>query len=465
MARITANDAVQLASVSDNERIQILYRYLVKKQDQKTIAGEVYHNYDDWASMSISLVTRGYGFHGGRSRGKYPRVPIEAIRDFVWEYRAENYDGGLDEGTFDIFLKEWYERGESNDDSFNSPPQSTQRVETPRAAPRASVSSAGGGFSAAGGTGGGSYGGSSGGGSSYRRTTYSASGRRSLRISPILVLIVIAALLWGGGKLLDLGRGAIAGGKNALSKVNSYLAVEYNAEVFEYEGIDYIGNQRFNKPDGVCMQVQGRSYTLGYFDGGTVEGFGVVTKDDAYQIDMGVFKKSLLTGFGVHRCGDVTYVGVFKKGVPDGVGYRYCNGTEQIVKFKSVDKGSISFEDELKVIAEKKGDKWYKVNGKELELKENTYKGLTFPEDGTVQMDGISISLKIDGSILYNSEEAELTWTPTSCCYDSILEDGEGTSLRYTHDGALAGVVEGEHRFKKKDGIHWQTFSTDIVLS
>ena len=381
----------------------------------------------------------------------------------MWEYSAEDYYGGLEEGTFDRFLKDWYNRRKEESAPQNVPRQQNQAPEKPAAVPRPPVNPTVGGPS--GGAGGGSYGGCAGGGSSYQKTVYRPSGGGGVNFPRIFVLIAVVALLWGGGKVLDLGRGVLAGGKNALAKANSYLAAEYYAEMFEYEGIDYIGNQRFNKPDGVCMQVQGRSYTLGYFEGGTVEGFGTITRDDAYQIDMGVFKASLLTGFGVHRYGDVTYVGVFKKGVPSGIGYRCCDGIEQLVKFKSIEKGARSFESDLKVIAEKKGGSWYKPNGKELKLKDGAYKGLSFPADGTIQADGVSVTLKTDGSISYLSEEANLNWTPTSCSYDSILEDGEGTMLQYSHDGTLAGMLEGEHRFKKKDGTHWQTFSTEIVLS
>ena len=52
-----------------------------------------------------------------------------------------------------------------------------------------------------------------------------------------------------------------------------------------------------------------------------------------------------------------------------------------------------------------------------------------------------------------------------SCGYNSILVDGEGTSLYYYYDETGAGSLEGEHRFKKKDGTHWQAFSTDIYIT
>jgi len=107
MARISPDEANQLASVSYKKRVQILYGYLVKNMNQKDLAEYVYGDYGDWASMRISLVTRGYGFHQGRSRGKYASVPQYVIEEFVQEYDAENYNGGLNEGTFDDFLSDY----------------------------------------------------------------------------------------------------------------------------------------------------------------------------------------------------------------------------------------------------------------------------------------------------------------------------------------------------------------------
>ena len=104
MARISPDEANQLAGVSYEHRVQILYGYLEKGMNQKDLAEYVYDDYSDWASMRISLVTRAYGFHQGRSRGKYRNIPESVIEAFVQEYDAENYSGGLAEGTFDDFL-------------------------------------------------------------------------------------------------------------------------------------------------------------------------------------------------------------------------------------------------------------------------------------------------------------------------------------------------------------------------
>ena len=71
MGRMTENDCRVLQSIGDRDRANILYLYLVKGMPQKDIAEQVFDNYDDFASQTISVVTRSYGFHGGTGRGRY----------------------------------------------------------------------------------------------------------------------------------------------------------------------------------------------------------------------------------------------------------------------------------------------------------------------------------------------------------------------------------------------------------
>jgi len=61
MGRMTDNDRRSLESVDNDARARILYKYLAEGKKQALIAEEVYRNYDDWASQSISLVTRAFG--------------------------------------------------------------------------------------------------------------------------------------------------------------------------------------------------------------------------------------------------------------------------------------------------------------------------------------------------------------------------------------------------------------------
>ena len=113
MGRMTENDCRVLQSIGDRNRDNILYLFLVKGMSQKDIAEQVFDNYDDFASQTISVVTRSYGFHGGTGRGRYFSIPSEIIRDFVSRYSPEEYDGGLDEGTFDAFIRSYTRRIEA----------------------------------------------------------------------------------------------------------------------------------------------------------------------------------------------------------------------------------------------------------------------------------------------------------------------------------------------------------------
>lgn len=105
MGRMTENDSRVLQSISDRDRTDILYLYLVKGATQKDIAIEIYDDYDDFASQTISVVTRSYGFHNGRGRRGYPSLSRDVIRGFVERYAPEEYDGGLDEGSFDRYIR------------------------------------------------------------------------------------------------------------------------------------------------------------------------------------------------------------------------------------------------------------------------------------------------------------------------------------------------------------------------
>lgn len=107
MGRMTDNDANVLSGIDDDIRTEILFQYLVRGQNMKDIAASVLGNYDDFASQTVSVVTRGYGFHQGSGRGRYRSVSYEIIENFVREYQPEDYNGGLDEGTFDDFLQDY----------------------------------------------------------------------------------------------------------------------------------------------------------------------------------------------------------------------------------------------------------------------------------------------------------------------------------------------------------------------
>ena len=137
MARINDKQAEILARVSDEERVRILYKYLAQGKKQAIIAQEVYDDYDDWASENISLVTRAFGFHNQAGKGKYRQVPEDAFWDFVEEFSPEGYHGGLDAGTFDRWLKEWYQRqNDQSDDDEDYGYETEEPVYIPTPNPR-----------------------------------------------------------------------------------------------------------------------------------------------------------------------------------------------------------------------------------------------------------------------------------------------------------------------------------------
>lgn len=436
MGRMTENDSRNLQQIGPWDRTEILYRYLVLGEDMKTVAREVYDDDGDFASQSISVVTRAFGFHNGRGRGRYRTVSRKAVAAFVETYSPEYCRGGLDEGTFDEFLREYMEEEETG----ASIPEPAVRVNPTRPTgvstrPVCSaVRPSGGGYT------------SSGGG--YAPAGASRSG--GVKLGPIAAVVLVVVLLLGGSRLIQSG-------KLFVGKVDSFLSGEYQAEIFNYEGAQYLGNQRFNKPDGVCMRLDGSDCTLGYFEGGKLDGYGLVARS-GITLEMGPFKKDQLHGWGIHRVDGVVYVAQFKKGAPTGYGYRYEGGTEQLVKFKSAQAGGLRYDNALKVVATRQGDAWYKENGKELKVTKDTYKGITYLGAGRIRVNDVEYSFDPAGEVFYDSEEIQLSWDTTDCMYDSILEDEEGTRLVYT----FGQEIRGSHQYETKQGLVTKSFSAQV---
>lgn len=106
MGRMADNDANALSQIRNGARARVLYLYLVQGWNMKDIAEEVFDDYDDFSSQRVSVVTRSYGFHQGRGRGRYRDIPESLIKSFVRDHAPEDdeYGGGLDEGTFDRYV-------------------------------------------------------------------------------------------------------------------------------------------------------------------------------------------------------------------------------------------------------------------------------------------------------------------------------------------------------------------------
>jgi len=447
MARITENDATTIAGIDESLRAAVLYDYLAKGMKQAPLGEKYFGTEGSFAGEPISALTRGFGFHQGAGRGKYSRVPMEAFEEFVSTYYPENRLGGLDAGTFDRFLKEWYQRQNEEDDDENdfyiptprpnpNPiPTPNPRPTPPRPNPRPTPPIGGG-------------------GGAHRQQTYVNTSGNLGSLAPILLLAAVCVLLWGGSKAVNWGR-------VTLSNVNSFLSAEYQAEIFEYEGKEFLGNQRFNKPEGACMRFDGgMDYTIGYFEGAELDGYGIMIREDGDDLKAGVFKKNVLNGYAILRCNGVDYVANFKKGVANGYGYCFNRGAEQIVKFKKVSADAVNFS-ATEIVAERSGDQWLKPNGKPLKMKDNTYKGITWLREGLIAIGDVEYYFDAEtGEAYYDGPETRLSWDNEGCEYDSILSDDEGTWLYYDY----ADGVQGKHQYEEKGDLRINTFSADISI-
>lgn len=83
------NDFIQ---TSNEERIEVLYRYLVKGESGTYIA-ENYYNNKNYA-WKISAITQGYCEKGGKNRGKVSAT-IDEIKLFVETYFEGTYQSGI----------------------------------------------------------------------------------------------------------------------------------------------------------------------------------------------------------------------------------------------------------------------------------------------------------------------------------------------------------------------------------
>lgn len=438
-------------SIHPKRRGEILCRYLKEKESLGSIGSDLFGTEGGMGSQRPSQVTRAFGFSGRNVAGTYWNVPEDAFYDFAAEMRPENTGSGLAPGTFDRWLKDWYNRQknqpvmdevEDENEEYDEPifiPSPRPRP-NPNPVPRPTPP----------------IGGS---GTPQRQKVYVNSTPNLGPFAPILLLVVVCLALWGAGKVMDFGRFAIFSGKQMVGNVNNFLSAAYNAEIFEYEGAEFIGNQRFNKPEGACMRLDGgMDYTIGYFEGEHLDGYGIIVKEDGEDIKAGVFKKDVLNGYAILRCNGVDYVANFKKGAANGYGYCYNRGTEQFVKFKKVSADAVNFS-ATEVVAERQGENWIKPNGKKLKLKDNTYKGIQWLREGLIAIDGVEYYFDAEmGEAYYDGPETRLSWDIEGCEYDSILSDDEGTWLYYTTGEGL----EGKHQYYEKKDLLINTFEVGI---
>ncbi|HEM5123786.1 TPA: hypothetical protein U1246_001714, partial [Streptococcus suis] len=103
-------------NTSLDERVEVLYRYLVKGESGNYIAEELFNNKN--YAWKISAITQGYCEKGGKNRGKVPAT-IDEIQLFVETYPEGTYEHG-------ITISNWLQN-KSNSESSSF---ATKRIDT-----------------------------------------------------------------------------------------------------------------------------------------------------------------------------------------------------------------------------------------------------------------------------------------------------------------------------------------------
>lgn len=165
---------------------------------------------------------------------------------------------------------------------------------------------------------------------------------------------------------------------------------KYQFQVFSYKDAMYAGNQKSGKPQGLCASIPqdsgGTFYALGEFEGGMINGYGIVCTSDIalqswhfneveesefdkakLQIKMGEMKSGVLNGYGlIWTSPEEITLGYFKEGKLKKYGCRVLLD----------ERGSIVSVEILKKDKVKK------------RLESGTYKGITFkPEENSITID------------------------------------------------------------------------------
>lgn len=427
MGCMTDSDRNVLRPIPPQIRGEILFCYLYRGMSQQQISYVVLGKAlnDPWAAQVISTVLRAYGFHQGRQRGKYPHVPREKTLAFAYAYAPEMYANGLEEGTYDEFLR----RGENaeEEDDFELDMDTDADIDfdgifTPQ---QHSVPS--------------------------NVRSYSIPSNARQRVSPnprkkpgfdwnidwdfrlsdlpwraIGILAAVSVLIAVIPSLFNTG-------KSLLDRAGSFVSTEYELEIFTYQNKQYAGNQRFNKPDGLCFRPDSGAYTMGDFSGSDLDGYGIITGQNGELLQMGTFKNSRQNGYGICRGGDnVFYVGKFKNGTLKGYGYCYNNGVEQLVKFKSVDADNAQYSGSVELIAQKIGSSWYTEKGKALNMKNSTYKGITSIGDSRIRIDDMEFYFGSGNTAQFSDSDTALTWRYG---FGSYNNSGNGLKMEYAGSG------------------------------
>lgn len=251
-------------------------------------------------------------------------------------------------------------------------------------------------------------------------------------ITKIVKIAAVIVLVLFGISVLSQTCSFVGGKMNSAAR---FFSNDYQFDAFTYQGVLYGGNKKWGKPNGPCAGIPARAngteYSLGEYDGGKLNGFGIVCFSDiplqadysehkdasafdgaSLRIRMGQMKDGVLKGYGVvYNSADEIIIGKYKDG--------------KLVKYGC--KIALDADGNILSVDIMKGDKIKK------EFKGDTYKGMTYePEEGRIVIDDFEftisagkISMKTEGAVI---EVKDRQWT-----FDWFNPDTEeGIYMDYT---------------------------------
>lgn len=246
-------------------------------------------------------------------------------------------------------------------------------------------------------------------------------------------------------------------GESLIESFFSDVKGNYDAEIKEYEGKEYLGNFTFGKPDGLNLRFDGgEDFTFGFFNKENLDGYGIIETED-YAL-MSNFKKNIADGFSVYKYDNKYYCAEFKKGMAKGYGVIMDNESLILVKFtdnafpSNINAYEIigKYDDSLKC--------WKKENGKTID---NNYKNINvLAKNNFVFDDKIDIFLYED-ELTYTVDTFFMDLSNTETCISDDEDD-------YTDDGGIWMAYEknvrvyGASHTVTKQGVKTNTFEANV---
>ncbi len=257
--------------------------------------------------------------------------------------------------------------------------------------------------------------------------SYKEYNKPAKKISRIIVLVLIALIL-----IL-----AAIGGFLLYSMANTYTSSEYSMEQYTYNGVQYVGNRRFNKPEGLNLVHGTNSFALGEFKGSMLTGYGMVHDD--VTTNLGVYKKYNPKGYQLHKFKDVYWVVKYKKDKPTGYAYKIEGDKYSIVKMKVksdyVDPDYTPYET---LIAVNENGSWVNPKGKEFKIKDNKYKDFEWVDLDTLFINGSTYDVG-DSFAQYSNEDVKMTYEGGEATYDTTGNDSRDGLIVHLDKSGLSG--------------------------